>query len=200
MGIFDAPLRQELMRLDDRGDLALLHGFFELFPCLIGDQLFRTTLTYPTDQQLIQATFSVRSKPSLALTPAIAQSLSRFSQIATLFGLQKSEHLHPVEQVAITMAFFEPFEFFLAFLDYLWIVDVWHEHIMSLMSWIGIRGIFAVCYKQDRKGRLFNFREGTDTKYRFEFPESGETITTDELSDIDDKLLAIFMKRVEELG
>jgi hypothetical protein len=62
------------------------------------------------------------------------------------------------------------------------------------------RGIFAVCYKQDRKGRLFNFREGTDTKYRFEFPESGETITTDELSDIDDKLLAIFMKRVEELG
>ena len=62
------------------------------------------------------------------------------------------------------------------------------------------KGTFAVSYKQDRKGRLFNFREGTDQKYRFEFLESGETITTDELSDIDDKLLAIFMKRVEELG
>jgi hypothetical protein len=62
------------------------------------------------------------------------------------------------------------------------------------------KGVFAVCYKHDRKGRLFYFREGGDTKYRFEFTESGETITTDELSDIDDRLLAIFMKRVEELG
>ena len=63
-----------------------------------------------------------------------------------------------------------------------------------------LKGVFTLCYKQDRKGRLFNFREGTDPKYRFEFPESGEIITTDELSDIDDSLLAIFMKRVEELG
>jgi predicted type IV restriction endonuclease len=56
------------------------------------------------------------------------------------------------------------------------------------------RGTFAVSYKQDRKGRLLNFREGTDTRYRFDFPESGETVTTDMLSDIDEKLLAIFMR------
>lgn len=62
------------------------------------------------------------------------------------------------------------------------------------------KGTFTVSYKQDRKGRLFNFREGTDEKYRFDFPESGESINTNELSDIDDELLAIFMKRVEELG
>ena len=62
------------------------------------------------------------------------------------------------------------------------------------------RGIFAISYKQDRKGRLLNFREGTETKYRFDFPESGETVTTDTLSDIDEKLLATFMRRVEELG
>jgi predicted type IV restriction endonuclease len=62
------------------------------------------------------------------------------------------------------------------------------------------KGVFAVCYKQDRKGRLLNFREGGDPKYRFEFAESGETIITNELSDIDEKLLAVFMKRVEELG
>jgi hypothetical protein len=61
------------------------------------------------------------------------------------------------------------------------------------------RGTFAVSYKQDRKGRLFNFREGANKTYRFEFPESGEFITN-ELSDIDDKLLAVFMRRVEELG
>jgi hypothetical protein len=62
------------------------------------------------------------------------------------------------------------------------------------------KGTFAVSYKQDRKGRLFNFREGADERYRFEFPESGEIMDTNELSDIDDKLLAIFLRRVEELG
>ena len=62
------------------------------------------------------------------------------------------------------------------------------------------RGTFAISYEQNRKGRLLNFREGTDTRYRFDFPESGEIVNTDTLSDIDERLLAIFMTRVEELG
>jgi hypothetical protein len=62
------------------------------------------------------------------------------------------------------------------------------------------RGAFAISYKQDRKGRLLNMREGTEAKYRFDFPDSGEIIATDTLSDLDEKLLAVFMKRVEELG
>jgi hypothetical protein len=62
------------------------------------------------------------------------------------------------------------------------------------------KGTFTVSYKQDRKGRLLNFREGADGTYRFEFPESGEALVTNELSDIDDMLLSIFMRRVEELG
>jgi len=62
------------------------------------------------------------------------------------------------------------------------------------------KGTFTVSYKQDRKGRLLNFREGADGTYRFEFPDSGEALVTDELSDIDDMLLSIFMRRVEELG
>ena len=45
-----------------------------------------------------------------------------------------------------------------------------------------------------------NFREGADGTYRFEFPESGEVLVTNDVSDIDDMLLAIFMRRVEELG
>jgi predicted type IV restriction endonuclease len=62
------------------------------------------------------------------------------------------------------------------------------------------KGTFIVSYKKTQKGKLFNFREGADAKYHFEFPESGATITTDTLSDIDNELLAIFTKRVEELG
>ena len=31
--------------------------------------------------------------------------------------------------------------------------------------------VFTVFYRQERKGRLFNFRQGRDPKYRFIFPE-----------------------------
>jgi hypothetical protein len=62
------------------------------------------------------------------------------------------------------------------------------------------KGTFAVSYKQVNKGRLFNFREGTGKRYRFEFPDLEEPINTDTLSEIDGELLAVFMKRVEELG
>lgn len=60
--------------------------------------------------------------------------------------------------------------------------------------------VFVVSYKQERKGRLFNFEEGVDPQYRFEFTESGVNIDTNNLSDIDDELLAIFLQRVGELG
>ena len=60
--------------------------------------------------------------------------------------------------------------------------------------------VFVVSYKQERKGRLFNFQEGADPRYRFEFTESDVNIDTNNLSDIDDELLAIFLQRVEELG
>jgi hypothetical protein len=62
------------------------------------------------------------------------------------------------------------------------------------------RGTFTISYKQDRKGRLLNFREGSEQKHRFDFLDSGETVTTDDLSDIDEKLHTVFMKRVGELG
>lgn len=60
---------------------------------------------------------------------------------------------------------------------------------------------FTICYKQDRNGRLFNFMEMTQgPRYRFEFPDSGAVINTDDLYDIDQELLGTFMKRVAELG
>lgn len=62
------------------------------------------------------------------------------------------------------------------------------------------KGVFTVSYKQDRRGHLFNLRETRNENYRFDFPESGKNITTDRLSEIDSELLAIFLKRVEELG
>ncbi|MBA2694242.1 MAG: hypothetical protein H0U65_17390 [Rubrobacter sp.] len=68
------------------------------------------------------------------------------------------------------------------------------------VSFRDFKGIFAVFYKQDRKGRLFNFREGSNGEYRFEFPVTGVTMKATHLSEIDSELLTAFMRRIEELG
>jgi hypothetical protein len=62
--------------------------------------------------------------------------------------------------------------------------------------------VFSIYYRQERKGRLFNFREGRDPKYRFDFMGAGgvSVIETDSLSEIDDALLAAYKQRVAELG
>lgn len=61
--------------------------------------------------------------------------------------------------------------------------------------------VFCVFYKQERKGRLFNFREGRGPRFRFEFAgEGAQVIETDSLSDIDQSLVASYRQRVAELG
>jgi hypothetical protein len=64
---------------------------------------------------------------------------------------------------------------------------------------VDYKTVFSVCYKQERKGKLFNFWEGSSPRYRFEFP-GGDTVTTDNLMDIDQPLLTAYRSRVSELG
>lgn len=73
------------------------------------------------------------------------------------------------------------------------------KHVSS----VDHKTVFCVYYKQERKGRLFNFWEGrAPTQYRFEFPlaDGPVYVDTDTLSDIDTHLIAIYRKRVEEMG
>jgi hypothetical protein len=62
--------------------------------------------------------------------------------------------------------------------------------------------VFTVFYRQERKGRLFNFRQGRDPQYRFDFMGAGGAtlLDTDDLASIDQPLLAAFKQRVQELG
>jgi predicted type IV restriction endonuclease len=63
--------------------------------------------------------------------------------------------------------------------------------------------VFCVYYKQERKGKLFDFRETVGSpRLRFQFasPEGGPAINTDSLEDIDSALLAAFNGRVSEMG
>ncbi len=73
------------------------------------------------------------------------------------------------------------------------------SHIRS----VDHKTVFCVFYRQERKGKLFNFTEGTrGARFRFEFvtPEGAGWVNTDTLSDIDAPLLAAFTARVQELG
>ena len=77
------------------------------------------------------------------------------------------------------------------------------EQLFNAISRVGRidrKTVFIVFYRQERKGRLFNFREGTSVRYRFEFPDLDETIETDDLQAIDKPLLQLFKRRVAELG
>lgn len=67
---------------------------------------------------------------------------------------------------------------------------------------VDYKTVFSIFYKQERKGKLFNFWEGKEPRYRFEFVAlgPGNPLQTDTLADIDANLLAAFKQRVQELG
>lgn len=67
---------------------------------------------------------------------------------------------------------------------------------------IDYKTVFSVYYRQERKGKLFNFWEGREPRYRFEFVAlgPGNQLQTDSLPEIDANLLASFKQRVQELG
>jgi len=63
------------------------------------------------------------------------------------------------------------------------------------------RGKFVVFYKRERLGRLFDFYEGSEKKYSFDFTQAGgKTVSTNSLTDVDKELLGAFTKRVAENG
>ena len=67
---------------------------------------------------------------------------------------------------------------------------------------VDYKTVFSVYYRQERKGKLFNFWEGKEPRYRFEFVAlgPGNHLQTDNLADIDVPLPAAFKQRVQELG
>lgn len=67
---------------------------------------------------------------------------------------------------------------------------------------VDYKTVFSVYYKQERKGKLFNFWEGKEPRYRFEFVAlgAGHQVLTESLSDIDANLVAAYKQRVQELG
>ncbi|WP_395495306.1 type I restriction endonuclease [Acetobacter sp. KSO5] len=62
------------------------------------------------------------------------------------------------------------------------------------------KGKFVIYYGKERAGRLFDFYESKETKYKFDFgPDFGGEISTDSLEIIDQSLLNVFKARVEEM-
>lgn len=61
-------------------------------------------------------------------------------------------------------------------------------------------GKFAVYYEQSKKGRLFDFVEGSNGYDKFIFPLPGAEIVTNNMKEIDEPLRAIFVQRIREIG
>ena len=58
---------------------------------------------------------------------------------------------------------------------------------------------FVVYYKKERAGRLFDFYEGRDKKFSFDFGQMfGGEISTEKLTDVDDLISKVFTTRVSE--
>lgn len=68
------------------------------------------------------------------------------------------------------------------------------------VQFVDRKTLMTVFYRQERKGRLFSFREGAEPRYRFEFPDLESSIATEDLREIDEPLIKIFKQRVEEFA
>ena len=79
-GVLDTSLGQKIPCLIVGGNPPLLHDLLKLFPSLLGDKLLLpSSLIYPAHKHLIQTAFGVGAPPSLALTPAVTQSVGGLS-------------------------------------------------------------------------------------------------------------------------
>jgi predicted type IV restriction endonuclease len=101
--------------------------------------------------------------------------------------------------IVTTATELEVFEFTKRRLSFLVKEDRLFEEIEKV-EYRDYKGKFVVFYKKERAGRIFDFYEGGDKKYTFDFGDTaGGEIATEKLSDIDASLLAIFKQRVAEL-
>lgn len=77
------------------------------------------------------------------------------------------------------------------------------EHQFSAIEQVQYRdyvGKFAVYYENVRKGRIFDFIEGSNGYDKFVFPEPFGEILTNNIADIDKPLREVFTQRVRESG
>lgn len=74
---------------------------------------------------------------------------------------------------------------------------------LAHVQFVDHKTVMCGFYRQERKGRMFNFREGSvSPRFRFEFalPDGVVNVHTDDLAEIDASLLAAFLARAGELG
>jgi len=104
--------------------------------------------------------------------------------------------------IVTTQAELEVYDYVRLRLPFLIAGDEELYHRLQHLRPVDYKTVFSVYYRQERKGKLFNFWEGKEPRYRFDFIAlgSGNTLQTDHLSDIDANLLAAFKQRVQELA
>jgi hypothetical protein len=76
----------------------------------------------------------------------------------------------------------------------------WQFNAIEDIGYKDYIGKLVVFYGKERKGRLFDYIEGSDGFDKFVFPDPHGEIVTNNMLDIDAPLKAMFILRVQEMG
>jgi hypothetical protein len=76
----------------------------------------------------------------------------------------------------------------------------WQFNAIEAIGYKDYIGKLVVFYSKERKGRLFDYIEGSDGFGKFMFPDPHGEIVTNNMLDIDAPLKAMFILRVQEMG
>jgi len=68
---------------------------------------------------------------------------------------------------------------------------------LANLEWRDFKTTFVVFYKQERRGKLFTFREGPNGEYRFDFSPGGAQVETTDLLSVDELLLSSYLSALE---
>jgi len=154
----------------------------------------------PEYQEMVRAAFqeftNIRILQRLDLPQKDAEKSEKPSQMGAQDGAENPIQAH--SKTNLTEVELDVFSYVKRRLAFL----VKEEKIFREINDIEYRdyqGKFVVFYRRERKGRLFDFIEGTNPKYRFSFPD-GIEVAGDDLAAIDDALLATFKRRLTEEG
>ena len=161
--------------------------------------LQRIGVTAPRSKEVIQRHYAPLIKNAFEES-LVVPVVERLRAQASGDGRQNPLALHQISQrIATTEHQLEIFNYVRRRLAYLAQDQTAFEAIENV-RFIDYVGRITVYYDRERKGRLFDYIEGSDGYNKYVFPDPIGEIVTNNVLEIDTALKAVFASRVKELG
>ncbi|MCR5224693.1 MAG: type I restriction enzyme HsdR N-terminal domain-containing protein [Alphaproteobacteria bacterium] len=135
---------------------------------------------------------------------AIVNTISSFveeqiqERVSSNAAKKEEERLEALDGIVTTEGEKRVYSYAIKRLAYLVDTDELYEGLKEV-HYQDYKTTFIVYYKKNKDGRLFNLKELNDGKFEFVFPALQREITTSNLKDIDEALLASYKIRVSAI-